>query len=1152
MANQIEVIKVLVQSLVNSKAKSSTGEAALSSFLNRIGIKSYSRLKSKYASTITSYGKNYQGFLEEVCGVRRNNNDTGAITGSDAGGSRTKTGESIISESASAEDLTSSEYKSFTKNGLKVNITYDTPSSGYSVGSAFNNSLDYYKEKEDIVVEHLYNWWIPEALDLIDDSLGVNFSDGKAKINTLNIKLDGTGQSYGVIPSPVSISVKNDAGYPSTMTMTINMNYLSNITEDDKDGDLVNYPSNYTNNTNKYYSGRSDKKMDILITDALAELTLRANIPYFDNLPNAIKTGLIFIVAGYDNTTTSDSVYAGVGNVDNSTSASYAFMRWIAKEYAEKLYDNDDDGGYGDDDDSGYGGDDGGDDDDDSGYSGGGGSGDDDDDDGGYSGGGDDDDDDSGSGSGRGSGSDDDDDDGHSGDFGEDESLIDLREEEGAQYKELSGDGDSTLYFNDDGQNTAIITTNAEGDKIINAGNGGDILTNRSEEANVTLNGGDGDDRITNSGYATIRGGEGDDTINLRGGSALIIYEDGDGEDVINGYSENNTLKIGHSYTTSLEGDDVIITIGEGNIRLVEAAGQPLSIVNSKGQVETVVIDEAKYKFNAAGTAVTLNSDFKGKFDLGDFDSKVKTVAGGAAQNNIYVIGNANANNINGGKGKDTISGGAGNDKLYGNAGNDWIEGGVGNDLISGGQGNDTLKGDAGTDTLTGGNGNDVFIVGKNDGSNIITDYTVGQDKIKISSGAISASSLNGSDVVLKVGKGSITVKNGKGKKITVTDASGNTTSKIYDGTDETTTLKLTNTSDSVAKAESKIRVVDASKRTKAVKITGNTLANSISGSSANDTVYGGGGTDSILGNSGNDKLFGDAGNDTLVGGKGNDTLTGGAGNDLFVYANGDGNDVIADYSSGDKIRISGNKISSAKVSGSDVILNVGSGNIRIKSGKGKELSIYNNSSTLVNTVVGGSTSSNGSGKTSSNSATLKLTDSDKSPTTLGSGVKTANASTRTLAIKIVGNDLANSIKGGKGADTLSGGKGSDTLTGGAGKDVFYYEYGDGNDVITDYTSKDKIKIKGSYSTLSSGDDVVIKVGSGKITVKDAIDEDLNISKVSNYEERWFADDDNFATNEVSSILKSDNLITGVYNLKDELQINQSEDMTKLTYNGKK
>ena len=156
----------------------------------------------------------------------------------------------------------------------------------------------------------------------------------------------------------------------------------------------------------------------------------------------------------------------------------------------------------------------------------------------------------------------------------------------------------------------------------------------------------------------------------------------------------------------------------------------------------------------------------------------------------------------------------------------------------------------------------------------------------------------------------------------------------------------------------------------------------------------------------------------------------------------------------------------------------------------------------------------------------MKITDSDKSPITLSSGVKTANASERTLAVRIVGNDLANSIKGGNGADTLAGGKGSDTLTGGSGKDVFYYEYGDGNDVITDYTYRDKIKIKGSYSTLSSGDDVVIKVGSGRITVKNAIDEDLNISRASSFEERWFMENEEsgnvaLGNDELDSILDS-------------------------------
>ena len=139
----------------------------------------------------------------------------------------------------------------------------------------------------------------------------------------------------------------------------------------------------------------------------------------------------------------------------------------------------------------------------------------------------------------------------------------------------------------------------------------------------------------------------------------------------------------------------------------------------------------------------------------------------------------------------------------------------------------------------------------------------------------------------------------------------------------------------------------------------------------------------------------------------------------------------------------------------------------------------------------------------------------------MASGVKTAIASSRKSAIKITGNSNANSIVGGKGADTLIGGKGNDTLTGGNGKDVFVYNNGDGNDVITDYSSSDKIKIvASSYSTLESGDDIVVQVGSGKITLKDAIGEDLNITRSSSFMEI-----------DLDSILCSDSkLISNEYN----------------------
>jgi hypothetical protein len=65
-------------------------------------------------------------------------------------------------------------------------------------------------------------------------------------------------------------------------------------------------------------------------------------------------------------------------------------------------------------------------------------------------------------------------------------------------------------------------------------------------------------------------------------------------------------------------------------------------------------------------------------------------------------------------------------------------------------------------------------------------------------------------------------------------------------------------------------------------------------------TLTGGGNADYLSGGAGNDTLSGLGGNDVLSGGAGNDTLTGGAGNDRFVFHNGDGLDVITDFTAGD------------------------------------------------------------------------------------------------------------------------------------------------------------------------------------------------------------------------------------------------------------
>jgi Ca2+-binding RTX toxin-like protein len=71
------------------------------------------------------------------------------------------------------------------------------------------------------------------------------------------------------------------------------------------------------------------------------------------------------------------------------------------------------------------------------------------------------------------------------------------------------------------------------------------------------------------------------------------------------------------------------------------------------------------------------------------------------------LVGNDQANQIQGLDGNDTIFGFGGNDTVKGNNGNDSLMGGDGHDRLEGENGNDALLGEAGNDSLLGGNGRD-------------------------------------------------------------------------------------------------------------------------------------------------------------------------------------------------------------------------------------------------------------------------------------------------------------------------------------------------------------------------------------------------------------------------------------------------------------
>ena len=84
---------------------------------------------------------------------------------------------------------------------------------------------------------------------------------------------------------------------------------------------------------------------------------------------------------------------------------------------------------------------------------------------------------------------------------------------------------------------------------------------------------------------------------------------------------------------------------------------------------------------------------------------------------NINGTGNSSANIIRGNSGANRLNGGAGNDRLVGGNGIDRLTGGVGND------------------TIIGGSGNDIFQINSGLGRDVITDYTSGEDRIKLLGG---------------------------------------------------------------------------------------------------------------------------------------------------------------------------------------------------------------------------------------------------------------------------------------------------------------------------------------------------------------------------------------------------------------------------------
>lgn len=106
-------------------------------------------------------------------------------------------------------------------------------------------------------------------------------------------------------------------------------------------------------------------------------------------------------------------------------------------------------------------------------------------------------------------------------------------------------------------------------------------------------------------------------------------------------------------------------------------------------------------------------------------------------KDNDFVLGGKGNDLVVGNDGHDLVNGNADQDVAYGGKGNDIVRGGKGDDTLSGDLGDDVLYGDLGNDTLMGGDGQDLFVLQPGSGTDLIIDFTDGQDKFALSGGLL-------------------------------------------------------------------------------------------------------------------------------------------------------------------------------------------------------------------------------------------------------------------------------------------------------------------------------------------------------------------------------------------------------------------------------
>ena len=331
------------------------------------------------------------------------------------------------------------------------------------------------------------------------------------------------------------------------------------------------------------------------------------------------------------------------------------------------------------------------------------------------------------------------------------------------------------------------------------------------------------------------------------------------------------------------------------------------------------------------------------------------------------IIGTPQSDLIKGKAGNDGITDREGNDESFGGRGNDLFIDGAGNDTVRGGAGNDFFVGVApgiagddiidlgtGNDFALGGAGNDTFVLNRDSEAILIRDFTPGEDRFALDDDLTkhdldfarldNDSAFNGGTLISDSDTGeliafvdSATVEAiSNAEFVSVKDVFSNNSLTTGKSSPEPVRVEsppaqsgeIFGTPDPdflIGDDETNLIIAGSEGNDEGDVINsgggddlvfgeaGNDILNGeagkdlLNGGADSDVINGDRNADTLLGEAGNDVMSGGYGDDLLLGGDGSDALFGDEGDDTFVFALGEGADIVFDFEPGeDAIALTG------------------------------------------------------------------------------------------------------------------------------------------------------------------------------------------------------------------------------------------------------